>query len=185
MLMQSGQHLLALISDILDLTRMASGEEAIDIQTIDVGSLCAMALMLITPAAQSKHIDVRHTIMPGITVLRADEGRMTQILVNLLNNALKFTPAGGSVGLDVAANTARDRIQFSVWDTGIGIIFADQSRIFEPFTQLDARLSREYEGVGLGLTLVRRLVDLHGGSITLASTPGQGSRFTISLPSGV
>jgi len=147
-----------------------------------VESLCTMALMLIQPVAKAKGITVRHVIAPGITTLRADERRLTQVLVNLLNNALKFTPAGGSVGLDVAGDVDLECIQFSVWDTGIGITRENLSRLFEPFTQIDGRLSREYEGVGLGLTLVHRLVDLHGGSVSLVSAPGQGSRFTVSLP---
>jgi CheY-like chemotaxis protein len=101
--------------------------------------------------------------------------------VNLLDNAVKFTPAGGSVGLEVTADAAQEAIQLVVWDTGIGIAEADFGRLFQPFTQVDGRLSRQYGGIGLGLSLVRRLVDLHGGSISLESTPGQGSRFTVSL----
>ncbi len=182
MITQSGRHLLALISDILDLTRIVAGKESLDPHPTDVESLCTMALMLIQPVAKAKGITVRHVIAPGITTLRADERRLTQVLVNLLNNALKFTPAGGSVGLDVAGDVDLECIQFSVWDTGIGITRENLSRLFEPFTQIDGRLSREYEGVGLGLTLVHRLVDLHGGSVSLVSAPGQGSRFTVSLP---
>ncbi|MEI7768904.1 MAG: ATP-binding protein [Chloroflexales bacterium] len=182
MVMQSGQHLLALITDILDLTRIAAGRESLNLGPVAVDDICATAMMLIRPAAQAKGIAVRQLIAPGITALRADARRMTQVLVNLLTNAVKFTPAGGEVGLEVTANTAQERIRFSVWDTGIGIAGTDQGRIFEPFTQIDGRLARNYEGLGLGLSLVQRLVDLHGGSITLESAPGQGSRFTVSLP---
>jgi CheY-like chemotaxis protein len=95
---------------------------------------------------------------------------------------VKFTPPGGTVGLEVAGNVDQERITFTVWDTGIGIAETDYARLFQPFTQVDGRLSRRYGGVGLGLSLVRRLVDLHGGSITLESTPGVGSRFIIGLP---
>ncbi len=179
---QSGRHLLALISDILDLTRITAGHETLNPLPISVDDICDMAVMLITPVAQARDISVRYTIAPGIITLYANERRMTQILVNLLNNALKFTPPGGKVGLDVTTDATLEHIQFSVWDTGIGIASANQDRIFEPFTQIDGGLARQYEGVGLGLTLVHHLVDLHGGSITLESTPGEGSRFIVSLP---
>jgi len=121
-------------------------------------------------------------VMDGVLGVHADERRLIQILVNLLDNAVKFTPAGGTVGLEVTANQEQAYIMFTVWDTGIGIAEADYARLFQPFTQIDGRLARQYEGVGLGLTLVRRLVELHGGSISVTSTPGQGSRFTVSLP---
>ena len=179
---KSGRHLLALISDILDMTRITAGQELLDPMPVDVNDICTMALMMIAPAAQARNISVGYTISPEISSLLADERRLTQILVNLLNNALKFTPPGGKAGLDVTADPAQEHIQFSVWDTGIGIASAQQNQIFEPFTQLDGGLSREYEGVGMGLTLVHHLVDLHGGSVTLESTPGEGSRFIVSLP---
>jgi signal transduction histidine kinase len=179
---QSGQQLLTLISDIIDLTHIAAGHGILDLQSINVASLCAMAMLLIKPAAEAKGIQVQQMIAPGITQLCADERRITQILVHLLNNALKFTPAGGLIGLDVAIDASRDHILLSVWDTGIGITPADQHRAFEPFIQLDGRLSREYDGAGLGLTLVQRLTELHGGSVDLVSAPNQGSRFTVSLP---
>jgi PAS domain S-box-containing protein len=180
--MQSGRHLLALISDILDLARIAAGKENLNLQPIPVSHICGMALAMIQPAADAKGIRVHHMIAPGITTLRGDERRLTQIFVNLLDNAVKFTPAGGDVGLDVTADAASECIQLCVWDTGIGIDSANQSRIFDTFTQIDGRLSREYAGVGLGLTLVHRLVDLHSGRISLVSALGKGSRFTVSLP---
>jgi len=179
---QSGRHLLALITDLLDITRIAAGRELLNPIPIDVDDICDMALMMIMPLAQARDISVDYTISPEITTLFADERRLTQILVNLLDNALKFTPPGNKVGLDVTADAAQGHIQFSVWDTGIGIASTQQDQIFEPFTQLDGGLSREYEGVGMGLTLVHHLVDLHGGSITLESNPGEGSRFIVSLP---
>ncbi len=179
---QSGRHLLALISDLLDITRIAAGHELLNPMPVNVDDICDMALMMIMPIAQARDISVDYTISPEITTLLADERRLVQILVNLLNNALKFTPPDGKVGLDVTADAARGCIQFSVWDTGIGIASTQQDQIFEPFTQLDRGLSREYEGIGMGLTLVHHLVDLHGGSITLESNPGEGSRFIVSLP---
>ncbi|MEI7771134.1 MAG: ATP-binding protein [Chloroflexales bacterium] len=179
---QSGKHLLAILADILDLVYIEAGQEILDLQPLSAQTLCQLALQLVETAAQQKDIHLRRSLEQGVDWLRADERRMTQILVNLLDNAVKFTPAGGTVGLEVGADRRREIIQFTVWDTGIGIADADHERLFEPFTQLDGQLSRQYGGVGLGLALVRRLVDLHGGSIHLESSLGQGSRFTISLP---
>ena len=114
----------------------------------------------------------------------ADARRVKQILVNLLNNAVKFTPDGGRVSLDVDLDREQGRVKFVVQDSGIGISQEDVGKLFQPFTQLDARLSRQYEGSGLGLALVRRLVVLHQGEVTVESegVPGKGSRFTVWLP---
>jgi CheY-like chemotaxis protein/anti-sigma regulatory factor (Ser/Thr protein kinase) len=112
----------------------------------------------------------------------ADQRRLQQILVNLLENAIKFTPKGGEVGLEVHGDLLHEQVTFTVWDTGIGIAEADLPQLFQPFTQLDSSLSRQYEGTGLGLALVRRLTEAHGGSVTVTSTPGSGSRFSITLP---
>ncbi|NTU82853.1 MAG: PAS domain-containing protein [Chloroflexales bacterium] len=179
---QSGRHLLAILSDILDLAQLEAGKAPLDAQPVDVDTLCRAALQFVQAPAQAKGIKLLRTVAVGVEGLRADARRLTQILVNLLDNAVKFTPQGGTVGLEVTGDGGQAHIQFVVWDTGIGIAEADFARLFQPFTQVDGRLSRQYGGIGLGLTLVHRLVDLHGGSISLASTPGQGSRFTVSLP---
>ena len=114
----------------------------------------------------------------------ADDFRLKQVLVHLPSNAVKVTAAGGRVALRVEADVAGQFLRFTVQDTGIGIAVADMERIFQPFTQLDAGLARQHEGTGLGLTLVKRLAELHGGSISVASegVAGQGSGFTITLP---
>lgn len=179
---QSGRHLLAILSDILDLAHIEAGKVVLDVRAVDVDILCHTALQFVQTTAQQKNLRVLCTIALGIEGLRADERRLTQILINLLDNAVKFTPVGGTVGMEVTSDAGLERITFVVWDTGIGIAEADCERLFQPFTQVDGRLSRQYNGIGLGLTLVHRLVDLHDGSITLTSTPGQGSRFTVSLP---
>jgi len=114
--------------------------------------------------------------------MRADMRRLKQILVNLLSNAVKFTPEGGQIGLTVTGDAERQVITFGVWDTGIGIAPEDLPRLFKPFVQVDSSLSRQHEGTGLGLALVTRLTDLHGGSLTVESEPGQGSSFMVSLP---
>lgn len=105
-----------------------------------------------------------------------------QILLNLLNNAVKFTPDNGQIGLEVYEESAQEFISFTVWDTGIGIATEDLSKLFRPFVQLDSKLSRHYQGAGLGLALVYRLTKLHGGSVMVTSNPNGGSRFTIVLP---
>jgi signal transduction histidine kinase len=181
-LAQSGRHLLALLSDILDLSRISVGRESLELQSLDVRLICQIALQIVASSAQARCIELRHFIAPYIASVRADERRLTQILVNLLSNAVKFTPEGGAVGLEVVADADRQHLLLSVWDTGIGIAPADQERIFEPFIQADTRLTRQYGGVGLGLALVHRLTALHGGSVSLVSAIGQGSRFTVSLP---
>ncbi|NTU82233.1 MAG: PAS domain-containing protein [Chloroflexales bacterium] len=182
MIERSGRHLLAILSDILDLSRIEAGAEQLDVGPIVVDELCQSALRMVQPAADQKVILLRQSNASGAKRLRADERRLTQILVNLLDNAVKFTPNGGTVGLEVTVDAAHEQIQFSVWDTGIGIARDDLGRLFKPFTQLDGRLARTYGGIGLGLTLVRRLVDLHGGSISLTSELSRGSRFTVQLP---
>ncbi len=179
---QSGHHLLAILTDILDLAYIESGYATLDCQPIDVDDLCHTVLQCVRATAQQKGIRVQRSIEMGVEGLHADERRLTQILVNLLDNAVKFTPAEGVVGLEISTDVAHERIKFVVWDTGIGIAKADYTRLFQLFTQVDGQISRQYGGVGLGLTLVRQLVELHGGSISLESVPGQGSRFTVSLP---
>jgi CheY-like chemotaxis protein/anti-sigma regulatory factor (Ser/Thr protein kinase) len=118
----------------------------------------------------------------SISSISADPRRLKQILINLLTNAVKFTPERGQVTLEVKTNPEQDRIAFSVIDTGIGIAPEDLHRLFQPFVQLDSRLQRQYQGTGLGLSLVQKLTDLHGGSVEVESELAQGSRFTIYLP---
>jgi len=117
-----------------------------------------------------------------VTVIQADERRLKQILVNLLSNAVKFTPEDGAIGLEMVGNADQQLLHLTVWDTGIGIKQEDMGRLFHPFVQLDAGLARQYSGTGLGLALVQRLVEMHGGSIKVESETGKGSRFTVSLP---
>jgi len=115
-------------------------------------------------------------------MIQTDELRIQQILFNLYSNAIKFTPAGGKIGIDVIGNRENKNVKITVWDTGIGIQNEDLPRLFHHFSQLDARLSREFEGSGLGLALSKQLAQLFGGNITVESVFGQGSRFTVTLP---
>jgi CheY-like chemotaxis protein/anti-sigma regulatory factor (Ser/Thr protein kinase) len=115
-------------------------------------------------------------------LIEADDRRLKEILINLLTNAIKFTSPGGKIGLEVTGEVERNLVHFIVWDTGIGISPENIALVFQPFVQVDSGLARQYEGAGLGLTLVRRMIEMHGGGITVESEPGKGSRFVVSLP---
>ncbi len=179
---ESGRHLLTLINDILDLSKIGAGKLTLDIQSVNIASLTQASLRFVKQSVQKKKIDIKTTIDPAIESIEADQRRLKQMLVNLLSNAVKFTPTGQSIGLDVYGSAETNVIHFTVWDTGIGISKKDLRHLFQPFVQLDSRLSRQYGGTGLGLALVQRMAEIHGGSISVESEPEKGSRFTISLP---
>ena len=178
----SGQHLLALINDILDLSKIEAGRLELHIEPIKVDEFCQSCLVFVKTQAMQKQIYVDHQRDARPLVISADPKRLKQILVNLLTNAVKFTPQGGRIGLSVSAPEGEDVMRFSVWDTGVGIAAEDQAKLFQAFTQVDSGLNRAQEGTGLGLALVAKLVELHGGSVSLESEPGKGSRFTVTLP---
>jgi len=179
---ESGRHLLALINDVLDLSKIGAGKVELDIEPVVVDDVCQAALRLIKETAHHKRLSVASLIDSHVAVVNADMRRLKQILVNLLSNAVKFTPEGGQIGLEVQGDAAQETVRFIIWDTGIGIAAENLSRLFKSFVQIDSRLSRQYEGTGLGLTLVARLVEMHGGSVSVESQLGRGSRFTVSLP---
>jgi CheY-like chemotaxis protein/anti-sigma regulatory factor (Ser/Thr protein kinase) len=149
---------------------------------VPVESICQASLGLIKQSAHKKRLRVSLHYDQAVTLIMADARRLKQILVNLLSNAVKFTPEGGTIGLEVTGDEARQAIRFAVWDTGIGIAKQDLDKLFQPFVQLDSRLARQYGGTGLGLALTYRMAEMHGGGISVQSEPGQGSRFTVSLP---
>lgn len=179
---ESGRHLLALINDILDVSKIEAGKLKLELRPTGVDGICQASLGLVKQIALKKRIDVAYTLNPGIMTIQADERRLKQILVNLLTNAVKFTPEGGKIGLEVVGDTEHEVIHFSVWDTGIGIAKEDIPRLFQPFVQLDSSLARQHEGTGLGLALVYRMAELHGGSVAVTSESGKGSCFTVDLP---
>jgi signal transduction histidine kinase len=179
---ECGRHLLSLINDILDVAMLEADRIELLRGPVQVEQVCQASLSLVKECAQKKNISTSMAIDETPDVLIADERRLKQILVNLLSNAVKFTPHGGKIGLEVTPNQANGQVRFTVWDTGIGIPAQDLPRLFQPFVQLDARLSRQYEGSGLGLALVKRLTDLHGGSVEVESQPSVGSRFCVILP---
>jgi signal transduction histidine kinase/DNA-binding response OmpR family regulator len=179
---ESGQHLLSLINDILDVAKIEAGKFKLEIGPVSVESVCRASLRLIQRQAYQKQIKVNSTFDSAVTMLQTDERRLKQILLNLLSNAVKFTPSGGAIGLNVVGDVEQEAVRFTVWDTGIGIAQEDMGRLFDPCVQLDSGLSRQYTGTGLGLALVYRMVELHGGSVSVESEVGKGSRFTVSLP---
>ncbi len=178
----SGRHLLALINDILDLSKLEASQMILELGPVMVQEVCQSSLLFVKDAAHKKHIQVTSKLDPAVEQLHLDGRRLKQMLVNLLNNAVKFTPEGGQVELQVNSNAKDQTVSFSVSDTGIGIAQENLTRLFQPFVQLDSGLNRRYEGTGLGLALVARMVKLHGGSVTVASELGKGSCFTITLP---
>ncbi len=180
MVRDSGRHLLELINDILDLSKIDAGKLELDYRSISVSEVCQASLRMVRPMAIAKRVGTWMRTDPKLGVVVADERRLKQMLVNLLSNAVKFTQSGGTAGVEVWSQG--EEVYFSITDTGIGIAAPDLRRIFEPFTQIDSSLSRQHEGTGLGLALVRRLAELHGGRIEVDSEPGRGSRFTIVLP---
>ncbi len=179
---ESGRHLLTLINDILDLSKIGAGKLILQPQLVGVSSIVETSTRFIKQIAQKKHISVDKNIDPKAKTLYADQRRLKQILVNLLSNAVKFTPDGGHIGLIVSTDAERKTIAFSVWDTGIGIAKKDMVNLFKPFSQVDSKLSRRYSGTGLGLVLVQRMTEMHGGSVSVESEPDKGSKFTITLP---
>ncbi|XGV99887.1 MAG: GAF domain-containing protein [Leptolyngbya sp. BL-A-14] len=204
----SGQHLLDLINDILDLSRLEADRLELDLQAIFLPDICEGVMGLIQERALNQGLKLALDLDPSIDWIVADPRRLKQMLLNLLANAVKFTQEG-TVGLKVyceplplcvntpteaptsdASEQNSDRtptypsamIRFLVWDTGIGIDALNQQKLFSPFSQIDSSLARKHQGSGLGLVITRKLAELHGGSVTLESTPNQGSCFTISLP---
>lgn len=181
-LRRSGRHLLGLVNDILDMAKMEAGKLTLHPARVAVETVCTHSLQMVQELAKSKRISLSYTNDDNIEWVWADEQRLRQILVNLLSNGIKFTPEGGAVGLTVTGDRAQEALRLTVWDTGIGIAGEESAKIFQPFIQLDTKLSSPYEGTGLGLPLVYHLTRLHEGGITLESSEGQGSRFTVALP---
>ncbi|WP_041603404.1 hybrid sensor histidine kinase/response regulator [Thioflavicoccus mobilis] len=182
MIHENGSHLLELINDVLDMSRVASGRMSLRWDQVPVAQLCDASRRLIGPAAKRKGLAVSLEVDPRARLVRGDGRRLKQMLVNLLGNAVKFTPPGGSIGLDVAADPERGELRFSVWDTGVGIPEEQFERLFKPFVQLDTRAARQYDGTGLGLALASGMAELHQGRIRVDSEVGEGSRFEIVLP---
>ncbi|MBD2463471.1 PAS domain S-box protein [Oscillatoria sp. FACHB-1407] len=181
---RSGQHLLELINDILDLAKVESGKLELQLCPVKINHLCISSLNFVRQQAFAKNIQITTELPSDLPAIILDELRIRQVLINLLSNAVKFTPNGGSIKLAVHQEQSQGQplLCFQITDTGIGIALDDMCKLFQPFTQVDSQLNRKHMGTGLGLALVRRLVELHQGQITVASEVGRGSCFTVCLP---
>ncbi len=201
----SGQHLLSLINDILDLSKIEAGKMSLDLEAVEIDSLLRNSLSIVKEKAAEKHLEVKLAIAEPVGKMQVDARKTKQIVFNLLSNAVKFTPDGGSVELSARivereavegwderaettikmplADSAFGRfLEIAVRDTGTGIAAADAPRLFQAFSQLDVSVARSAEGTGLGLVLLARLAALHRGTVALASVPGAGSKFFVWLP---
>ncbi len=177
-----GRHLLELINDILDLAKIESGKAELDEQPTSLPVLASACIRMVRSAASRKNISINLHVEPPDFSAVLDTRRCKQIVINLLDNAIKFTPKGGRVDLSVTTTADRKNIEFKIKDNGCGIDASNIRRIFQPFEQVDRNLSREYEGAGLGLPLVLRLTELHDGGVSVDSQPGKGSIFTVTIP---
>jgi PAS domain S-box-containing protein len=176
----SGKHLLTVINDILNLAKVEAGHLTLDEQRVDVGNILAACERLIANTAAERGIRFEVSYPPEAVILRLDATRLRQILLNLLSNAMKFTPAGKRVALDTGWEGGE--FYFQVTDSGIGMTRGQIVQALQPFQQIDTSLARKYEGTGLGLTLTNRLVDLHGGRLIIASAPSCGTTVTVRFP---
>jgi len=189
----SGRHLLSLINDILDLSKIEAGKMELSLRKINVPGLLQNSLAIIKEKAMARHIKLDLEIDKDVDTCWLDGRKTKQMIYNLLSNAVKFTPDGGKVTIRARRSPVppsqiemtseeSDFLEITVTDTGIGISKEDQERLFQPFTQVDSSLSRKYEGTGLGLVMTKKLAELHGGMVSVESMPDKGSTFTIWLP---
>ena len=177
---ESGHHLLSLINDVLDLSKVEAGKMTLDVRPVALTILLKNAMNIVQGRAFESKVGLSKQIQDDIGLVHGDEQILRRIVYNLLSNAIKFTPAGGSVELSAAL--VGDEVEIAVTDTGIGIAPEDIERLFVPFEQLDSGLDRRFEGTGLGLAIVKTLVELHGGTVGVLSEVGEGSRFSIRIP---
>ena len=199
---RSGTHLLALITDILDVAKMNAGTMFLEPTEISLASICQSCISLMRQEALKKSLQLHTHLPPSLPNVWGDEQRIRQVIINLLSNAIKFTPSGGQISLKLTIETVApigpvprfvghpsinpspptQWLHLAVSDTGIGIAPHFLSKLFEPFIQMDSALNRQYEGTGLGLALVKQIIELHDGQVKVTSEVGQGSCFTIVLP---
>jgi signal transduction histidine kinase len=178
-ILESGQHLLYLINDILDLSKIEAGRMELETTDFDLPSVIESTLMLVRERAHRRAITLARNIDERLAMIRGDERKVKQVLLNLLSNALKFTPEGGQIG--VQAELRDGAAEISVTDTGVGIAPEDQDTVFEEFRQV-GMASKKVEGTGLGLAISRKFIELHGGKIWVKSQVGAGSTFAFTLP---
>jgi signal transduction histidine kinase len=180
----SGQHLLTLINDVLDLSKIEAGRMELDLSCFDLGLLMDNALTLVRERAQRNGLSMSLEVGERLNEWVADARKVKQVVVNLLSNAVKFTPSGGRVRLSArrVENAGKPMAEVSVADTGVGIAPEDQALVFDEFRQAGGDYLRKAEGTGLGLSLAKRFVELHGGTLGVDSRLGEGATFTFTLP---
>jgi signal transduction histidine kinase len=175
----NGKHLLGLINDVLDLSKIEAGQLNLSLSDYSIGDMVQTVLTSVESLATEKHLALKSELAPNLPRARGDQRRISQVLLNLVGNAIKFTDTGQ---VAVKASAANGSFTIAVADTGPGISSADQAKIFEEFQQADNSITRKKGGTGLGLSIAKRIVELHGGKIGVQSSPGQGSTFSITLP---
>ena len=181
-ILEGGRHLLNLINDILDLSMIEAGKMELELNEFSLDNLIDGSLIMLRGKAVKHNIKVSKEIDEGIGYITADERKIKQVFYNLLSNAFKFTPDGGSVSIKARNISEGDFIEISIEDTGIGISLEDQKRLFLPFEQVEPLLTRKYGGIGLGLSICKRIIELHKGRIWVESELGKGSRFSFTIP---
>ena len=177
----AGYHLLRVINDILDLSKIEAGKLDLSEEVVDLGDLIEACSRMVKGQMDEKHIEFRCEVPASLPSLLVDDLKLKQVLINLLSNAAKFTPDRGRVVL-AASQERCGAIRISVADSGVGIDAADLPKVFKPFTQLNANVSRKYKGTGLGLPLAKALVELHGGNVSIESEAGRGTTAIVQLP---
>ena len=185
----NSQALMLMINDILEMSRLDAGRVKLNPEVVDVGDVVGMVRATVEPLATKENLSFTSVVAHDVPLVRADFDKLVHVLQNLCGNAVKFTPDGGSVRLEVAFHPGAatpspkaGEVWFTVADTGIGIAPADQERIFEKFAQVDSSSTRRYNGTGLGLAIVREYAEMHGGSVFVTSELGQGATFTVRIP---
>jgi signal transduction histidine kinase len=179
---ESGHHLLEMINDILDTSKIEAGKLSLSPAWIELKPLFLELEGILEVLADKKNIHLYFEIQPELTQIKADPARLRQIFLNLLSNAIKFNKEGGSVYVRLASSEDKTWVNCQIQDTGIGIPQDKMPQLFSEFFQVDSSISRQQEGTGLGLALTRKLIELHGGSISVDSEEGIGSTFTFKLP---
>jgi signal transduction histidine kinase len=176
---KSGRHLLALINDVLDLSKIEAGQLTLSLNNYSMQDVVQTVFMGVESLAAEKKLDLKAAVAPDLPPGHGDERRLSQVLLNLVGNAIKFTETG-EVRVEVKVSDGAFRVAVS--DTGPGIALSDQARIFEEFHQVDSSSTRKKGGTGLGLSIAKRIVEMHGGRIWVESSPGKGSTFWFTLP---
>ncbi|MHC0062115.1 ATP-binding protein [Nostoc sp. UIC 10890] len=182
MLESSGKNLLELINQILDLTDTQSSKIELQLAATSIQGICDFSLTFVKHLAFQKNIRLRAQIPEELEPIQVDERRIRQVFINLLTNAIKFTKEGGEVWIEVQPTSTNEYIFFSVVDTGIGMLSDDLFKLFQPFVQVENASTQRSPGTGLGLVMVQKIVELHGGTVHAESQLGKGSRFTVKLP---